>query len=143
MLIETTVLKSIEVKGTNKKSIHILLVEDEDIYQEIIERYINTMGLHITIVDNGRKCVKETQECSYDIILMDIEMPEKNGFETTREIRNRGIDTPIIAVTSYTWREDKINSINSGMNDFLPKPFNIRKFEKMIYQWIEKSGTPA
>ncbi|MGM0496526.1 MAG: response regulator, partial [Bacteroidota bacterium] len=78
------------MKGTNRKSIHILLAEDEDIYQEIIERYINTMGLHLTIVDNGKKCIKEANKSSFDIILMDIEMPEKNGFETAKEIRSKG-----------------------------------------------------
>ena len=131
------------MKGTSKKTIHILLAEDEDIYQEVIERYIETMGLQLTIVDNGKKCIEEAKECSFDIILMDIEMPEKNGFETTKEIRSRGINTPIIAVTSNTWREDKINSINSGMNDFLAKPFNKRKLSRMITYWIEKSSTPA
>ena len=131
------------MKGSNSNSIHILLAEDEDIYQEVIERYINTMGLHLTIVDNGRKCIEEAGESSFDIILMDIEMPEKNGIETTREIRKRGINTPIIAVTANTWREDKINSIKSGMNDFLAKPFNKRKFSRMINYWAEKSSTIA
>jgi len=131
------------VKGSNRKSIHILLAEDEDIYQEVIERYINTMGLHLTIVDNGKKCIEEAKEDAFDIILMDIEMPEKNGFETTQEIRRRGINIPIIAVTANTWREDRINSIKSGMNDFLAKPFNIRKFSQMINYWAEKSSTIA
>jgi len=131
------------VKGSNKENIRILLVEDEDIYQEVIARYINTMGLHLTIVDNGKKCIEEAEESAFDIILMDIEMPEKNGFETTQEIRRRGINTPIIAVTANTWREDKINSIKSGMNDFLAKPFNIRKFSRMINYWAERSSSIA
>ena len=135
--------KTTEVKGSNKKTIHILLAEDEDIYQEVIERYINTMGLHLTIVDNGKKCIEEAKESSFDIILMDIEMPEKNGIETTREIRKRGINIPIIAVTANTWKEDKINSIKSGMNDFLAKPFDLRKFSRMINYWTERSSTIA
>jgi hypothetical protein len=129
------------VRDTSKKSLRILLAEDEDIYQEVIERYITNMGLHITIVDNGLKCLEESQEGSYDIILMDIEMPGKNGFETTQELRQKGLDIPIIAVTSNTWREDKINSINSGMNDFLPKPFNRSKLARMINYWAEKRGS--
>jgi CheY-like chemotaxis protein len=129
------------VKVTNKSSLHILLAEDEDIYQEIIERYIKNMGLQLTIVDNGAKCLEESQEGSYDIILMDIEMPEKDGLETTQELRKRGIDIPIIAVTSNTWREDQINSIDSGMNDFLPKPFNRSKLARMINYWAERKGS--
>ena len=129
------------MRDNNKKSLHILLAEDEDIYQEVIGRYITNMGLHLTIVDDGLKCLEETKEGSYDIILMDIEMPGKNGFETTQELRKKGIDIPIIAVTSNTWREDKINSINSGMNDFLPKPFNRSKLANMINYWAEKSGS--
>lgn len=131
------------MKDTDKKSLRILLAEDEDIYQEVIERYIKNMGLQLTIVDDGIKCLQESQEGSYDIILMDIEMPGKDGFETTQELRKKGVKIPIIAVTSNTWREDKINSINSGMNDFLPKPFNRSKLARMINYWAKKSSTPV
>jgi DNA-binding response OmpR family regulator len=71
----------------------------------------------------------------YDLILMDIEMPEKNGLETTREIRKKGINIPIIAVTSNTWKEDEIRSLKSGMNDFLAKPFNAKTLAKKIEYW--------
>ena len=127
------------MKDTENKSLNILLAEDEDIYQEIIRRYTNALGLQLTIVDNGKKCIEETREGAYDIILMDIEMPEKNGFETTQELRKRGINTPIIAVTSNTWKEDEVNSINSGMDDFLAKPFNKSRLEKMINYWKQRS----
>lgn len=123
--------------------LRILLVEDEDIYQEIIQRYTKAMGLDITIVDNGEKCIHELQNDAYDIILMDIEMPRKNGFEATAELRKNGVKTPIIAVTSNAWREDEINSINSGMNDFLPKPFDKQRLEKKIQYWAEQSHIPG
>ncbi len=122
--------------SNKKRQLSILLAEDEDIYQQIIENYIDSLGLKITIVEDGKKCLAEAADQSYDIILMDIEMPEKNGLEATREIREKGIKTPIIAVTSNTWREDEITSKESGMNDFLAKPVSKTTLEKTINYWV-------
>ena len=118
-----------------QKNIMILLAEDEELFQEIISQYVDSIGLKMTIVNNGKQCIKELMNNPYDLILMDIEMPEKNGLETTREIRKRGIKTPIIAVTSNTWREDEIKSLNSGMDDFLAKPFNAKVLAQKIEYW--------
>lgn len=121
------------------KTLRVLLAEDEDIYQQIIQNYVEALGLKLTIVENGKKCIAEAGDQSYDIILMDIEMPEKDGLQTTLELREKGIRTPIIAVTSNTWKEDEITSKESGMNDFLAKPFNKSKLEKTIKYWASKS----
>jgi CheY-like chemotaxis protein len=125
------------------KNLKILFAEDEDIYQQIMESYAESLGLKLTIVEDGQKCVTELDYHSYDIILMDIEMPHKNGLEATREIREKGVKTPIIAVTSNTWREDEIISRESGMNDFLAKPVNKKKLEKTIKYWSEKKNKAA
>jgi CheY-like chemotaxis protein len=128
----------VSTRSSNKKrQLNILLAEDEDIYQQIIESYIESLGLKITIVEDGKKCLAEAADHTYDIILMDIEMPEKNGLEATREIREKGIKTPIIAVTSNTWREDEITSKESGMNDFIAKPLTRSTLEKAINFWAD------
>jgi len=118
-----------------QKNIMILLAEDEELYQEIISQYIDSIGFKMTVVNNGKQCINELMNKPYDLILMDIEMPEKNGLETTREIRKKGISIPIIAVTSNTWKEDEIKSLKSGMNDFLAKPFNAKTLAKKIEYW--------
>jgi hypothetical protein len=118
-----------------QKNIMILLAEDEELYQEIISQYIDSIGFKMTVVNNGKQCINELMNKPYDLILMDIEMPEKNGLETTREIRKKGINIPIIAVTSNTWKEDEIRSLKSGMNDFLAKPFNAKTLAKKIEYW--------
>lgn len=125
------------------KSLRVLLAEDEDIYQKIIESYVNSLDLELTIVENGRQCITKAEEQNYDIILMDIIMPEINGYEATREIREKGIKTPIIAVTSNTWAEDEITSIKTGMNDFLAKPFNAKKLAGKIAYWTRQKGLIA
>ncbi|MFP3859612.1 MAG: response regulator [Bacteroidales bacterium] len=122
-----------------RKTLRILLAEDEDIYQQIIKNFAESLGLHITIVGDGKNCILEAGNHYYDIILMDIEMPKKNGLEVTRELRKKGIKIPIIAVTANTWKEDKIRSIQSGMNDFLPKPLSKKNLEKTILYWSKQS----
>ena len=133
----------VEKKSKRCRSLRVLLAEDESIYQRIIERYMRDLGMQLTIVDDGRKCLDTLEKQQYDIILMDIVMPEFNGLEVTRAIRERGIDTPIIAVTSNTWKEDEERSIRSGMNDFLPKPFNAQKLVQKIAYWIKNRPRPA
>ncbi|MCF8335647.1 MAG: response regulator [Bacteroidales bacterium] len=127
-----------DLKNKESEQIHILLAEDEQIYQKIIERYIHFFDLEVTIVENGNQCIVEAEGGKYDVILMDIVMPEKDGIEVAREIREKGIKTPIIAVTSNTWAEDKIKSMNAGMNDFLAKPFHAKKLARKIAYWTEQ-----
>ena len=136
-----TVASKIQEKTSD---INILVAEDEYLYQEIIQRYVKVLdGLRLTIVDNGHKCIAKAKEQSYDVILMDIVMPGKDGYETTKEIRKIGINTPIIAITANIWPEDELHSRKSGMNDFLPKPFNAQKLAGKINYWIKNREKTA
>jgi len=133
----------IEKKTKRYRPLRVLLAEDESIYQRIIEKYVHDLDMQLTIVDDGRKCLDTLERQQYDIILMDIVMPEFNGLEVAQAIRKKGIDTPIIAVTSNTWKEDEEQSIRSGMNDFLPKPFKAQKLIQKIAYWIKNRPRPA
>ena len=130
-------------KIKTSRQLQILLAEDEHIYQRIIENYIRNLDMQLTIVDNGKKCLDQIEKNNYDIILMDIIMPELDGIETTQAIREKGIKTPIIAVTSNVWKEDEERSIKSGMNDFLPKPFNAQKLFRKIAYWSRHNPKSA
>lgn len=125
------------------RTIRVLLAEDEHLYQRIIEQYIHEFNIQLTIVNDGKACLDKVDRQQYDVILMDIIMPEFNGLEVARAIRNKGIKTPIIAVTSNIWKEDEIKSIKSGMNDFLPKPFNAQKLARKITYWSKAGSQPA
>jgi len=127
----------------SKRTIRVLLAEDEHIYQRIIEKYIHGFNMQLTIVDDGKACLDKVDKQQYDVILMDIIMPEFNGLEVAKAIRSKGIKTPIIAVTSNIWKEDEIKSIKSGMNDFLPKPFNARHLARKIAYWSRAGSQPA
>ena len=130
-------------KKIRSKQIRILLAEDEQIYQKIIEQYIHSFDLDVTIVENGNQCIHEAETDNYDIILLDIVMPGKNGIEVARDLRKKGITIPIIAVTSNIWAEDEVKSMNSGMNDFLAKPFHARKLARKIAYWTKQEGLSA
>ena len=125
------------------RTIRVLLAEDEHLYQRIIEQYIHEFNIQLTIVNDGKACLDKVDRQQYDVILMDIIMPEFNGLEVARAIRNKGIKTPIIAVTSNIWKEDEIKSIKSGMNDFLPKPFNAQKLAQKITYWSKAGSQPT
>jgi len=125
------------------RTIRVLLAEDEHLYQRIIEQYIHEFNIQLTIVNDGKACLDKVDRQQYDVILMDIIMPEFNGLEVARAIRNKGIQTPIIAVTSNIWKEDEIKSIKSGMNDFLPKPFNAQKLAQKITYWSKAGSQPT
>ncbi|MBS3805985.1 MAG: response regulator [Bacteroidales bacterium] len=125
------------------RTIRVLLAEDEHLYQHVIEQYIHEFNIQLTIVNDGKACLDKVDRQQYDVILMDIIMPEFNGLEVARAIRNKGIKTPIIAVTSNIWKEDEIKSIKSGMNDFLPKPFNAQKLARKITYWSKAGSQPA
>jgi len=123
---------------SSSRKIRILLAEDEQIYQHIIEKYVHDFDMQLTIANDGEQCLKEIDSQQYDVILMDLIMPEFNGLEVAKAIRRKGIRTPIIAVTSNTWKEDEVNSLHSGMNDFLAKPFNAQKLARKILYWSRK-----
>jgi len=123
------------------RKIRILLAEDEQIYQRIIEKHVHDFDMQLTIANDGEQCLKEIDNRPYDVILMDLIMPEFSGLEVAKAIRRKGIRTPIIAVTSNTWKEDEVSSFRSGMNDFLAKPFNAQKLARKILYWSRKRST--
>jgi signal transduction histidine kinase/CheY-like chemotaxis protein/HPt (histidine-containing phosphotransfer) domain-containing protein len=126
-----------------KRGGRILLVEDYPVNQYIVEAYLSTEGYEVDSVDNGRKAVASAHERAYDVIIMDVQMPEMDGYEATGLIRresalNRG--TPILAMTASAFSDDIEKCILSGMNEVLTKPVRRAPFLTRIRKWIERSG---
>jgi len=122
----------------------ILLVEDNLLNQKVVSFHLKKMNYEVTCVGNWREAMDEVTGNPPDLILMDIMLPEKNGFEITAEIREYENTTgpmaaiPIIALTANTLDNDKEKCIEAGMNDYLPKPFSPVELREIIEKYIVK-----
>jgi two-component system, sensor histidine kinase and response regulator len=106
----------------------VLLVEDNLVNQKVASRLIERQGCRVTVAANGREAITLHRNRSFDIILMDLQMPEMNGFEATKSIRaaEQGTDShvPIIALTANAMAGDREICLEAGMDDHLPKPID-------------------
>lgn len=121
-----------------KCSLNILLAEDNPINQRVALFNLKKMGHQVDIADNGKIALELFNKNKYDIILMDIQMPEMDGLEASKQIRiceknNQDKGTiPIIAMTANAMRGDKENFINQGMSGYISKPFKIKDLETIL-----------
>ncbi|KAF5064699.1 Sensor histidine kinase RcsC [anaerobic digester metagenome] len=106
------------------RSIRILIAEDNLLNQRIIEILIKRMGWNYTLVGDGLEAVNECLNGEYDVILMDIDMPQMNGWEATIELRRKKVEIPIIALTAYSEESFRKKSFEVGMDKFLSKPYD-------------------
>ncbi|WP_422107216.1 ATP-binding protein [Winogradskyella sp.] len=111
---------------------HILIVEDNRINQTVTKRILENENVRCTIAQNGEEAVSLVKINTYDLILMDINMPVKNGIEASTEIRTFNSNVPIIALTAVEIEEQKYKIFKSGMNDIILKPYDIDLFKKTI-----------
>lgn len=112
------------------KGKRILVVEDDFTTQEMMKDIFSTLDCHLDIVDNGLQAVEICKQRHYDLILMDIKMPEKDGFQATMEIRQQEKEklippAKILAVTAKALTGDREQCLAAGMNDYVSKPFNL------------------
>ena len=136
--------KDQDVAESNKSShrfsdVKILLVEDNLINQKVASYTLTKQGAIVEIANNGKEAIIMLEKKKYDIILMDIQMPEMDGFETTQYIRNSIKEsisqTPIIAMTASALVSERVKCLALGMNDYISKPFRPKElYEKISLQ---------
>lgn len=102
----------------------ILIAEDDEILSEALEAILSFNHYEVHVAYNGKEALSLAQKNVYDIIIMDIMMPIMDGIEALKNIREIGIDTPVILLTAKSQIDDKVNGLDSGANDYLAKPFN-------------------
>ncbi|MES2285973.1 MAG: response regulator [Bacteroidota bacterium] len=125
------------------KNVKILVAEDESLNQLLISTLLEKFGFKIDIAGNGKIVLEKLRKNKYDIILMDLQMPEMNGFETTYHIRNnRNSTIPIIALTANVTTTDVEKCKAAGMNDYISKPINTKLLYNTIVKHITKEQTP-
>jgi signal transduction histidine kinase/ActR/RegA family two-component response regulator len=126
-----------------KKQLRILLAEDNAINQKIACHVLEKYGHHVTVAADGRLALSALDQAHFDLVLMDVQMPEMDGFETTGAIRarERGTDVhlPIIAMTAHAMQGDRERCIAAGMDSYISKPLEIKE----LIELLEKFGAAA
>lgn len=117
---------------------HILVVDDEDKIRDIIKKYANFEGYSVTEATNGMEAVEKCQNHKFDIIIMDIMMPELDGFSACREIRKTS-DTPVIMLSARGEEYDRIHGFELGIDDYVIKPFSPRELMMRVDAIMKRS----
>lgn len=131
-----------------RKKNEILLVEDYPTNQKVALRHLQSAGYQVDLAENGRQAVDAYKQKTYDLILMDVQMPQMDGYEATRRIRNLERDSletgenanhgkriPIIALTAHAVKEDKDKCIQAGMDDYIAKPIKREMLLDRVGKW--------
>jgi signal transduction histidine kinase/ActR/RegA family two-component response regulator len=136
-------LENAENNMDSKQDITIsrtLIVEDNIINQKVLNKLLEKINIKSDIANNGKEAVLLYQENDYDMIFMDLHMPEMDGFEATAKIKSslkyQKLSTPIIAVTASAFDEDKVKAISNGMDDFITKPIVLKNLEETIIKQL-------
>jgi two-component system, sensor histidine kinase and response regulator len=117
----------------------VLVVEDNPINQEVAGEILKSMGIDCRIANNGREALDVLEATEFDAVLMDIQMPEMDGYEATRLIRsdNRFSSIPVIAMTAHAMEGDREKCLDAGMNDHVAKPIDIDELVSRLASWIK------
>jgi len=116
----------------------ILLTEDDKVNQLVIARMLNECGYGVDIAGNGFEALEMVKKNSYDIILMDIQMPEMDGIEATKRIRTINQDTPVLAITAYALHGDREKFLSQGLDGYISKPIKVEKLVEEIEKCINR-----
>ena len=117
----------------NFSTVDVLIVEDNEMNQRVLEGFLMRHQLRPTIANNGLEAIAILEKKSVDLILMDIQMPEMDGYTATQVIRQRlGLATPIIAMTAYTMTGERERCLAMGMNEYVSKPVHIEQIDEML-----------
>ena len=115
----------------------ILLVEDNDVNQLVASRILTNAGFVVTVAVDGQKAVDIVEKETFDLVLMDVQMPVMDGLTATKVIRGLGHkDLPIVAMTAHAMSNDKLLSLEAGMNDHVNKPINVAELFATMVKWI-------
>ncbi len=131
------------IKERQQNKPRILLAEDNAVNQKVALIHLRKLGYAAEVVNNGREALEAIEKIPFDLVLMDIQMPEMDGYQATRAIRHlqgRQRHIPIIAMTANAMKGDREKCLEAGMDDYLPKPVSHEKLKEKLFDWL--SGPP-
>lgn len=115
---------------------NILIVDDSEVNRKVTSRFLKFFGIESAQAENGVVALEKLEEGAYDLILMDCQMPEMDGYEATRQIRSKGISIPIVALTASVLPENKQKCLEAGMDDYLTKPLSKDRLEDVLGKYL-------
>jgi CheY-like chemotaxis protein len=115
----------------------ILVVEDNPINQELLSEILERLKYSVDVANNGKIAVDLVEKNTYDLVLMDIQMPEMDGIEATKNIRKKFPSLPIVAITASIFQSDQIECTMAGMNGFLSKPYTFDQVKQLVTKFLE------
>ncbi len=124
------------------ESLRVLLVEDNAVNQKVATRLLEKRGHRVVVTSNGREALAALEEDSYDLVLMDMQMPEMDGFEATRTIRamekGTGLHQQIIALTAHALTSDRERCMEAGTDGYVTKPIRPRELDELLESCLQR-----
>jgi signal transduction histidine kinase/CheY-like chemotaxis protein len=119
-----------------KQDLKILVAEDNEINIKVAQTIFSNLGYRMDIAKNGLEAAEKVKTTAYDIVFMDLVMPEKDGIQATVEIRGMGYQMPIVAMTATASSKSKSKAFSSGMNDYIVKPVKMDSIQSILIKWF-------
>ena len=119
----------------------ILVCDDDHDIVSALEIYLTGEGYGVTGAYSGQEAIDLFQQNQFHLVLMDINMPEMDGYEATAQIRTQSADVPIIAVTAFAFASDEQKVLSSGFDGYMPKPINARQLKTQVLDMLRKRMT--
>jgi signal transduction histidine kinase len=136
--------QAVHIEYPPLRSARILLAEDNPVNQMVASRMLEKLGLQVVVVVNGNQALKQLEQDDFDIVLMDCQMPELDGFAATRILRDYELQlsklrTTVIAMTANVMEGDRERCLEVGMDDYIGKPVKLDELETVLRRWLEPS----
>ena len=119
----------------------LLLVDDDDNLRSMLEAALSHHGFEVTAFENGRKALDAAPEVDPDLIVLDVMMPDLDGFEVCRRLRSEGNKVPVLFLTARDTVEDKVRGLTLGGDDYLVKPFSLEELVARTQALLRRAGT--
>ena len=130
-------------KGPEPQSGAVLVADDNKTSEVLVTLLLEKLGFEVTAVSDGAEAVDEALTKSFDLILMDMQMPSVDGYEATKILRDKGVTSPIVAVTAYALEGDRDKCISAGCDDYLSKPINKDRLYEIVGKYVQGLDTSA